>query len=244
MVNLMTQTASMGISKTIFVVGLIVAILASVLLSVAVSMLFGLQGPKGDKGDKGDTGATGVQGSTGPQGPIGATGATGATGAQGATGPQGAQGSQGIQGPKGDKGDTGPATVFAKWDASWRTLTGDMQWGSVVGTSQLSPTFDYNWGSGVIFLGYDDYIGFEATMQVKMQRNGPVSFTVGSDDANRLYVDGVLQIDDWSTHTYRTNSKVVSLSQGFHTLALWYYDVSGSARLSFSCDSDILMWNP
>lgn len=204
-----------GISKTMFIVGLIIAILAASLISVMAAMQWALiKGPKGDKGDKGDTGATGSQG------------------------PQGLQGIQGLQGP------AGPATVFAQWAVHWRTLTGDLQWGSEVGTQTFCSTFDYNWGSGVVFLGYDDYIGFQATMQVKMQRNGPVSFIIGSDDGTRLYIDDVLQIDNYAQGPYHTSSKIINLSQGTHTLTLWYYDVTSSARVSFNCDSDILMWNP
>lgn len=192
-----------GISKTIFVVGLVIAILVSSLISTLVATQMGLKGPKGDKGD------------TGPQGP---------------------------QGEKGDKGDTGPTVVFAQWDVSWRTLTGDLQWGAEVGTSKFCSTFDYNWGTGVIFLGYDDYIGFRATMQVKIQRDGPVAFTIGSDDGSELYIDDVKKIDNWGSHAYRTRSITLYLSQGIHSLTLRYYDISSYARISFNCDSDILMW--
>jgi hypothetical protein len=73
----MTEAKSVGISKTMFMVGLIVAILASSLISAAIVTQLPLaEGPKGDKGDRGDTGAIGA---TGPQGPRGATGAAGAT---------------------------------------------------------------------------------------------------------------------------------------------------------------------
>ena len=78
----MTENKGVGISKTMFVVGLVVAILASSLIASAVSMQYA-KGPQGDKGDKGDTGATG---------------ATGATGPQGETGPQGTQGERGPRG--------------------------------------------------------------------------------------------------------------------------------------------------
>ena len=81
----MTEVKSVGISKTVFIVGLIAAILASSLISaVIVTQLPTIMGPKGDKGDKGDTGDTG------------------ATGATGATGSQGPQGLQGIMGPPGN----------------------------------------------------------------------------------------------------------------------------------------------
>jgi len=62
-----------GISQTTFIAGLVVAILASSLISTVVAMTI-IQGPKGDKGDtgpQGETGATGPQGPQGEQGPPG-----------------------------------------------------------------------------------------------------------------------------------------------------------------------------
>lgn len=55
---------SVGISRGIFVVGLIAAVIGSVVLSAAVTM----QWAKGPQGDKGDIGETGPQGIQGPQG--------------------------------------------------------------------------------------------------------------------------------------------------------------------------------
>lgn len=67
-----------GVSKGIFVVGMVIAIMASILLSsVIASQLLGLQGSKGDTGDTGEKGETGA---TGARGEIGATGATGPPG--------------------------------------------------------------------------------------------------------------------------------------------------------------------
>ena len=74
---------SAGISKTMFMAGIIIAILASSAVSAVVST----QWAKGPKGDKGDTGPQGIQGLRGVNG---------------------SQGSQGLQGLKGDKGDQGP----------------------------------------------------------------------------------------------------------------------------------------
>lgn len=52
-----------GISKGMFIAGIVIAILAASLISTVVSTQLALvQGPKGDKGDKGDTGAQGVPG--------------------------------------------------------------------------------------------------------------------------------------------------------------------------------------
>ena len=196
-----------------FIVGLIIAILASSAISaLATTQLALVRGPKGDKGDKGDTGATGPQGATG------------------ATGPQGA---------------TGPATNFARWSLTWYTLTGSLQWGASVGTSTWGSVFDHDFGTGNnLFQGYSTYIGFQATMTVNMQRDGPVHFVIGSDDGSQLYVDGVLWIDNYGAHSYTEKGVTRDLAGGTHTLTLWYYQVTGPARVSFNCDPDILMWNP
>jgi hypothetical protein len=128
----MTKTASIGISKTIFVVGLIVAILASTFTATGASMMLGLSGPKGEKGDTGATGPQGPQGETGPRGVTGPAGPTGATGQQGAIGPQGdtgpqglqgiqgPQGIQGLQGPQGEQGPPGFGTP--DYDSGWKNI--------------------------------------------------------------------------------------------------------------------------
>jgi hypothetical protein len=64
------EKMSEGISRATFLTGLIIAVLASSLISSVVSMEFSL-GPKGDKGDKGDTGPQGIQGIQGEQGLLG-----------------------------------------------------------------------------------------------------------------------------------------------------------------------------
>jgi hypothetical protein len=211
----MTETKSAGISKTMFMIGLIIAILASSLISVFAAMQWALiKGPKGDKGDKGDTGATG------------------------------SQGLQGIQGPKGDKGDTGPATVFAQWNLTWYTLSGSLQWGASVGTSTWGAVFDYDFGGNAMFGSYSSYIGFVGTMTINKQTDGPVHFAIGSDDGSQLLLDGTNIVNNWGTHTYIEKGVTISVAKGFHVLVLQYYQVGGASRVSFNCDPDVLMWNP
>ena len=195
-----------GISRGVFIAGIIIAILTSSAISIFTVNQLNMPGLKGEKGDTG---------TIGPQGP---------------------------QGPQGLKGD--PAVVtFAKWNVNWHTFTGDMLPGPSVGNSTFCSTFDYDWGTGIVFSIYDDYIGFMATMQVKMQRSGPVAFTVGSDDGHILYLDGVVVVTDWAAlHSYRTQTAIRYLTFGTHTLSLEYRETSGAARVSFECDSDILAW--
>jgi hypothetical protein len=56
-----------GISTTTFIVGLVVAILASSMLSTVITTQLAI-GPQGPKGEKGDTGPQGSTGAIGPQG--------------------------------------------------------------------------------------------------------------------------------------------------------------------------------
>jgi hypothetical protein len=129
------KMAQAFVSKTVFFVGIIAAILIAGVVSTVVSAQVtsqqtiqgpvgptgpqgepgetgqtGPQGAKGEKGDPGTNGATGQAGATGPQGPKGETGEMGPAGATGATGPAGttgATGPAGATGPQGAKGDTG-----------------------------------------------------------------------------------------------------------------------------------------
>ncbi len=97
-----------------------------------------------------------------------------------------------------------------------------------------------------MYSAYSDYIGFNATMQVNMTRNGPVCFTLGSNDASALWLDSSASalISLGKYDTYNTETKVVYLAEGIHDLMLRYYDVQGNARVSFYCDSDITMLYP
>jgi hypothetical protein len=108
----------MALTRGVFVVGLIVAILVASAISAGLSFQLAL-GPQGPKGDKGDTGATGATGAIGPQG---ATGATGATGPAGANGANGATGATGPQGPAG-LGVTPGYLVAPAYDSGWVDIT-------------------------------------------------------------------------------------------------------------------------
>lgn len=98
---------SVGISKEMFVTGIVVAILVSSLASTAASMMLSF-GPKGDKGDTGLQGVQGLQGIQGLQGAQGVQGLQGVQGIQGIQGEMGLQGLQGLQGIQGFQGVIGP----------------------------------------------------------------------------------------------------------------------------------------
>ena len=102
--------AEIVVSRRTFLIGLILAILASSLISTVVSIQFGLiQGSKGDQGDPGPQGIQGLQGT---------------------------QGVPGEQGPEGSQGPSGVFTVenMSGWisapayDSGWRDISNYGQW--------------------------------------------------------------------------------------------------------------------
>ena len=83
------------ISMTMFMVGIVLAILVSSALSVVLSTQFAV-GPQGEEGPQGDIGPQGLQGEQGIQGPVG---------------PQGEEGPQGEIGPQGPQGESAVAQL-------------------------------------------------------------------------------------------------------------------------------------
>ena len=122
-----------GISMTMFIAGIVIAILASIALSTVIAAQFavGPQGPEGPQGEQGIQGILGIQGVAGPEGLQGPKGDKGDTGSQGPkgdtgdTGPEGPKGDTGEQGLQGEVGPEGPAGGFGApdYDSGWRNIT-------------------------------------------------------------------------------------------------------------------------
>ncbi len=100
------KMATISISMSKLIAGIVIAVLASSAISVGVStiLITGLQGPEGPQGPKGDAGLQGPEGPQGERGETGAIGPAGEMGATGATGPQGIPGPQGPYLPDYDSG--------------------------------------------------------------------------------------------------------------------------------------------
>ena len=131
-----------------------------------------------------------------------------------------------------------------EWSVTWNTLTGDMKRGGEVGTGTFPSTFSYNWGDGVVYGNYNDFIAFTATAEIFVPRSGMFEFTIGSDDGMKLSVDDNLILDcQWSGGgSYASKSTQVQLSKGKHQVRLVYYDRGGGAAASFDCDHELLTW--
>ena len=110
-----------GVSLRNFIVGLIIAILASSALSTVVATQWA-RGPQGETGPQGGTGSQGPQGETGLQGPQGEIGLQGPKGDEGDMGPQGLLGPQGEQGEQGEQGTVGPQGPSGPTEILWGSL--------------------------------------------------------------------------------------------------------------------------
>jgi hypothetical protein len=127
------MSSNNGVSKTLFITGIIIAILASSALSTVIvtQLAVGPEGPAGPQGLKGEEGKQGIQGMIGPQGPQGVTGPQGVQGPQGNQGIQGESGPEGSTGPIGPQGEIGPQGIQGlpggfgapDYDSGWVTLT-------------------------------------------------------------------------------------------------------------------------
>ena len=91
------------------------------------------------------------------------------------------------------------------------------------------------WDSGVLVGGIqDDLIGFRSGRTIYFPDAGTYTFTLGSDDGARLWIDDDLEIDRWIDQAYSTSSKNVYLTAGNHRFRIDYYEYIWDARVSFN----------
>lgn len=96
-------------------------------------------------------------------------------------------------------------------------------------------TFDYNWGDTATphpaVLRTNNSARLTRTERFT---GGNYTFTVGSDDGVRLWVDNNLIIDQWVIRGYTENSWAGNLTAGDHQLKIEYFQQDGGARLKFN----------
>ncbi len=96
------------------------------------------------------------------------------------------------------------------------------------------PSIAFNWGneSPDPRLSAD---GFSARWTRRLYFDaGLYRFTVRVDDGARVFVNGVMVIDEWRDGSAREVSTDLTLSAGDHDLRVEYYERSGAASISFS----------
>ncbi|MFH0929509.1 MAG: PA14 domain-containing protein, partial [Candidatus Aenigmatarchaeota archaeon] len=125
-----------------------------------------------------------------------------------------------------------PSYPADRWDRVW--CDDDFNEKLADNPDESSIQFDNNWGTSQLITGYSDYIGFMSGRSLNLPTTGTYSFTVGSDDGVRIWIDGQLKLDKWSDRSYATDTFDAYLSQGYHNVRIDYYENGGDAQVSFS----------
>jgi RHS repeat-associated protein len=74
---------------------------------------------------------------------------------------------------------------------------------------------------------------------INVPATGSYTFYTYADDGTRLTIDGLVAVNDWTSHSVRTDtSPTFSLAAGWHKLQLDYYQATGPAEvhLKWSCN--------
>ncbi len=97
----------------------------------------------------------------------------------------------------------------------------------------------FKWKEAAPFKDYPED-GFSArfdTCLVLDEAAEPV-FRLTSDDGSRLFVDGLLVVDNWGGHPRRVRSAEVALEPGVHHLRVEYFENTGPAEIELDASFD------
>jgi sugar lactone lactonase YvrE len=110
--------------------------------------------------------------------------------------------------------------------------------------TRYDPSIDFNWSSAAPFPNMNQTnFSVKWTGQILAQYSAPYTFYTTSDDGVRLYINGNLIINDWSSHSATVDTATVQLQAGQdYSMEMDYYQLTGAAiaRLQWSCPSQPL----
>ena len=90
--------------------------------------------------------------------------------------------------------------------------------------------FDWTTGSPHTSVSNDSFsASWSATSGFK---RGTYRFSVKADDGVRIYVDGILALQDWNVHPATTTYSDVELTEGSHTVRVEYFEDTGNASIT------------
>lgn len=111
--------------------------------------------------------------------------------------------------------------------------------GSFYGT-RIDSTVDFNWGGGLNNLGQAAYFSIRWTGQIRAEKSETYTFYTQSDDGVRLYVDGVLVINNWTVHASTENVSTTTFNwtaNSMHDIKVEYYENYGQAVVQLKWSS-------
>ncbi|GAB1422554.1 hypothetical protein MASR2M15_27880 [Anaerolineales bacterium] len=110
---------------------------------------------------------------------------------------------------------------------------------SLSGTPQLtqvesSPSHNWGYGSPASFIPVDNFSARWASTQYL---NGSYRLDIFCDDGVRVWVNGVLVIDEWHSATAQTYSHNFSIAPGNYLIVIEFYEDTGVAYLNYALNS-------
>jgi hypothetical protein len=102
----------------------------------------------------------------------------------------------------------------------------------------------FDWGQGAPANGLPvDGFSVRWTRTLKYDA-GVYRFSLRSDDGVRLWIDGILQMDEWHNSSGQTYARDVQLSAGNHAFTIEYFENTGYALIYFTAQrtGDIAKW--
>ncbi|MEP6915942.1 MAG: PA14 domain-containing protein, partial [Acidobacteriota bacterium] len=114
--------------------------------------------------------------------------------------------------------------------------------------TRTDPTVDFDWASGAPDPAVQsDNFSARWSGQVVAPASGSYTFTTTSDDGVRLYVNGLLLIDNWTDHGVAQNNGAITLAGGQkYDIRMDYYDhgMLATARLAWTYPGQALQIVP
>jgi len=102
--------------------------------------------------------------------------------------------------------------------------------------TRADPAIDFEWGEGTPGIGMPaNQFSVRWTRTLTLSA-GTYRFATSTDDGVRLFIDGVLKINDWTPHAVKTNQVDVPFTEGQHTVVMEYFEAFGlaTARLNWA----------
>jgi hypothetical protein len=123
------------------------------------------------------------------------------------------------------------------WGQYYQYTPGNINWATVK-LARLDPTVDFNWGTSYPDATMSsDYFSIRWSGKIKGLFSETYTFYTWSDEGVRLWVNGQLIIDDWTSHTAVEDSGTFTMVVGTrYDIKMEYYEGTGAAaaRLSWS----------
>jgi hypothetical protein len=134
---------------------------------------------------------------------------------------------------------TGATTSAVVPSAASRGLTGtyfDTAGFTAQKLVRIDPTVNFSWGTGrpAATVGADTF-SVRWSGRLLPVADGTYTFYVSSDEGARLWIDGVLVVDDWTGHLVReTRGPIALAANRAHDVRIDYYDKTGAAAVHLS----------